>query len=145
MGNRAIVTTKDRKVGIYVHWHEGANSIRAFLKYAKLCNFGLPENNDYGWSRLAQIITNFFDDLDKPSDGLSVGILTDITDEWAGGADNGIYIIKNWEIVDRIRTHSPYVDEKENKEYIYGIMMRINERMPYHFPAEEIKKAVFDS
>ena len=99
MGNRAVITTKSgdkkTKLGIYLHWNGGRDSVRAFLRYAKMRQFRTPENDNYGWARLAQIIANYFG-----KDGNSIGI--DIVerldcDNW----DNGVYLIENWEIVGR--------------------------------------------
>lgn len=99
MGNRAVITTKQgdskTKLGIYLHWNGGRDSVRAFLRYAKMRGFRPPETDNYGWARLAQIISNYFG-----KDGLSIGV--DIVerldcDNW----DNGVYLIKDWEIVGR--------------------------------------------
>lgn len=99
MGNRAVITTakgdSKTKIGIYLHWNGGRDSVRAFLRYAKMRQFRSPEADNYGWARLAQIISNYFG-----KDGLSIGV--DIVerldcDNW----DNGTYLIENWEIVGR--------------------------------------------
>lgn len=99
MGNRAVITTKEgdkkNKLGIYLHWNGGRDSVRAFLRYAKMRGFRPPESSNYGWARLAQVIANFFG-----GDGLSIGIDTIDRldcDNW----DNGVYLIDKWEIVGR--------------------------------------------
>jgi hypothetical protein len=95
MGNRAVITTRDKKLGVYLHWNGGRDSIEVFLKYCKEMGFRCPEADDYGWARLCQVICNFFGD-----DGLSCGIgLYEELDTDNG--DNGVYIIENWEIVGR--------------------------------------------
>jgi len=92
MGNRAVITTRDKQLGVYLHWNGGRNSVEAFLLYCKLKGFRSPETDCYGWARLCQVIGNFF------GDGLSVGI--DRYDRLdTDNGDNGVYIIENWQIV----------------------------------------------
>lgn len=94
MGNRAVITTQDKQLGVYLHWNGGRDSVEAFLLYCKLKGYRCPENNNYGWARLCQVIGNFF------RDGLSVGI--DRYDKLdTDNGDNGVYIIKDWQIVGR--------------------------------------------
>ena len=94
MGNRAVITTKDKRVGVYLHWNGGRDSVEAFLTYCKLKGYRSPDKDDYGWARLCQVIGNWF------GGGLSVGIdVYSFLDKDNG--DNGVYIIENWEIVGR--------------------------------------------
>lgn len=102
MGNRAVITASNSKnvanstdIGIYVHWHGGRDSVEAFLKYCKMQGFRSPETDNYGYARLAQVIANFFG-----GDGLSVGVDKCRNLDCDNG-DNGVYIIRNWEIVGR--------------------------------------------
>lgn len=130
MGNRAVITTINAKnseygvktsdeLGVYLHWNGGRGSVQAFLKYCKLKGYRTPESDSYGWARLCQIIANFF------GGGLSVGInccrRLDC-DNW----DNGVYLIKNWEIVDRA-----YFDGEEQDSYDLNDMLEeIDKRQP---------------
>lgn len=41
MGNRAVITTTDQRIGIYLHWNGGKDSVEAFLKYCKLICGGI--------------------------------------------------------------------------------------------------------
>jgi hypothetical protein len=109
MGNRAVITTEDRKLGVYVHWNGGRDSIEAFLKYCELRGFRSPTSDTYGWARLVQVIANYMG-----GDGLSVGISPYTTDEYMNPGDNGIYIISGWQIVDRIY---PYENFEEYINY----------------------------
>lgn len=94
MGNRAVITTEDKNIGVYLHWNGGRDSVEAFLLYCKLKGYRCPENDCYGWARLCQVIGNFF------GGELSLGIDTyDKLDTDNG--DNGVYIIRNWEIIGR--------------------------------------------
>ena len=92
MGNRAVICTKDKTLGVYVHWNGGRNSVEAFLLYCKMKGYRCPENDNYGWARLCQVIGNFFGGI------YSVGI--DRYDRLdTDNGDNGTYIIKDWQIV----------------------------------------------
>lgn len=98
MGNRAVITTKrnfdTNGVGVYLHWNGGKDSVEGFLRYCKLKGYPSPENDNYGWARLCQVIGNFLGGT------TSVGIDT-INHLDCDNGDNGVYIIENWEIVDR--------------------------------------------
>ena len=95
MGNRAVITTKDKKIGVYLHWNGGRDCVEAFLKYCELKGFRCPEEDNYGWACMCQIIANYF------GDGLSLGIDRFEDIEYSACYDNGVYIIENWQIVDR--------------------------------------------
>lgn len=124
MGNRAVITTNEKrknKLGIYVHWNGGRDSVSAFLKYCKMRGFRTPEYDNYGWARLAQVIANFMG-----GEGLSVGV--DVVerldcDNW----DNGVYLIENWEIVGREYFNGGI----EQDEYdLAGMLVAIDESQP---------------
>ena len=134
MGNRAVITTQSKKIGIYLHWNGGKDSVEAFLKYCELQQFTSPEKDFYGWARLSQVISNFF------GGSLSIGI-----DEYykldTDNYDNGVYIIKDWQIIDR-----EYFNGLEQSEYILDFMlMAIDKKQPEHMQlgefldAEEVK------
>lgn len=117
MGNRAVITTRKRDLGLYVHWNGGRDSVEAFLRYCDLRDFRCPEQDDYGWARLCQVVANFMG-----GNGLSVGILPYTTDEnmVAYGDDNGVYVIEGWRIVDRVY---PWEDFVEQEGYDLGAML----------------------
>ena len=98
MGNRAVITTKqnfeNNGVGIYVHWNGGKDSVETFLTYCRLKGYRKPEEDNYGWARLCQVIGNFF------GGDCSVGI--DVVDRLdCDNYDNGVYFIEDWKIVGR--------------------------------------------
>lgn len=97
MGNRAVITTERRDLGVYLHWNGGRDSVEAFLKYCELRGFRPPDTDEYGWARLCQVIANFMG-----ASGLSVGIGPYTTDRRMDPGDNGIYVIRGWEIVGRV-------------------------------------------
>lgn len=123
MSNSAFITTKeewekDKIICVYLHWNGGRDSVEAFLKYCKLKKYRPPEMDDYGWARLCQIIGNFF------GGSTSVGI-----NYWSKDriqANNGIYLIENWEIVDRI--DAPAFEQKEYK--LSEMLIAINDAQP---------------
>lgn len=137
MGNRAVITTKqgwenpNDNLGIYLHWNGGRDSVEAFLTYCKMQGYRSPEYDNYGWARLCQVIGNFF------GGSLSVGL--DVVsrldcDNW----DNGVYIIEDWQIVDR-----KCFEGKEQQNYdLIEMLNDINSQMPEHtrLPNEEIVK-----
>lgn len=124
MGNRAVITTKenfaDNGIGVYLHWNGGRDSIEAFLKYCELRGFRCPDEDDYGWARLVQVIANFMG-----PDGLSVG--TDVVDHLdCKNGDNGVYFIKGWKIVGR-----KYHEGREQDGYELETMLcEIDEAQP---------------
>ena len=101
MGNRAVITTqqgwlcKENNLGIYLHWNGGRDSVEAFLTYCKMHGYRRPENDNYGWASLATVISNFFG---ASGDSVGIDIVSRLDyDNW----DNGVYIIEDWQIVDR--------------------------------------------
>ena len=123
MGNRAVITTKenfeDNGIGVYLHWNGGYDSVSAFLKYCEFKGYRTPDTDSYGWARLCQVIGNFF------GGSTSVGIDTVDKldcDNW----DNGVYIIKGWEIVDR-----KYYKGQEQMNYeLEEMLLEIDSAMP---------------
>lgn len=136
MGNRAVITTSmvddienSSDIGVYLHWNGGRDSVEAFLMYCKMQGFRCPEEDNYGWARLCQVIANFFG-----GDGLSVGI-----DQCCrldcDNYDNGVYVIKNWEIVGR-----KYFYGTEQHSYdLYEMLCDIDEAQPKKMQLGSVK------
>lgn len=119
MGNRAVITTKNEDIGVYLHWNGGRDSVEAFLTYCKMMDFRPPEKDCYGWARLCQVIGNFF------GGDSSIGI-DKVERLDCDNGDNGTYIIENWEIVGR-----KYFHWKEQAEYdLMEMLVHIDERQP---------------
>lgn len=130
MGNRAVITWKedpsihdDKSLGIYVHWNGDLDNVTAFLEYCKRSGFREPDYDDYGYARLVQVICNYLSDRD----GLSVGINT--LDKLDLKGDNGTYICKGWDIVDRKYSPSKNI-EFCDRDYIENMIEAIDESMP---------------
>lgn len=124
MGNRAVITTKEgdkeNKIGIYLHWNGGRDSVRAFLKYCEMRGFRRPEDDNYGWARLCQVIANY-----AGKDGLSVGIdrVCNLDcDNW----DNGVYLIEDWKIVGR----EYFTGEEQNSYELRQMLIDIDKAQP---------------
>lgn len=130
MGNRAVITTRSKDIGVYLHWNGGRDSVEAFLKYCKLKGYRPPELDCYGWARLCQVIGNFF------GGELSIGIdKYDRLDKDNG--DNGVYVIENWNIVDRL-----FISWPEQHEYdLIGMLKSINNAQP---EKERLSEEVID-
>lgn len=141
MGNRAVITAskalsvKDSSdLGVYVHWNGGRDSVEGFLEYCKLQGFRCPESDSYGYARLVQVIADFFG-----AGGLSIGIDKCCNldcENW----DNGVYIIKDWKIVDR-----KYHEGHEQQEYdLIDMLLEIDENQPKNMQlGEKFIKAPF--
>lgn len=123
MGNRAVITTPERELGVYLHWNGGRDSVEAFLKYCDLRGFRAPDADEYGWARLCQVIANFMG-----AGGLSVGISPYTTDEQENPGDNGIYVIRGWDIVERVY---PWEGFEEQDDYpLDGMLREIDSAQP---------------
>lgn len=134
MGNRAVITTKENfennGIGVYLHWNGGYDSVSAFLKYCDIKGYRTPDTDCYGWARLCQVIGNFF--------GGSTSLGIDTVDKLdCDNYDNGVYIIKGWEIVDR--KHNRYA-EQMNYE-LEEMLLEIDKCMPEDEQIGEYLKA----
>lgn len=124
MGNRAVICTGRKPWGVYLHVNGGRDSVEAFLNYCKLKGYRSPENDDYGWARLLQVIGNFFGGSYSAGFELKSHLDCD-------NGDNGVYVIKNWEIVGR-----EHFDGLEQQNYdLFEFMCEIDSNMP---PQEQV-------
>ena len=138
MGDRAVITTEDRKMGIYLHWDGDITSVTAFLTWCKLRGIRAPEDDNYGWARLCQVVANYIEGAyydgarrvgnERTFSGLSVGV--DRYENIKGSADwnNGTYIIKGWDIVGREGGAGD--DEECNWTWVHRMLCDINRYQP---------------
>lgn len=120
MGNRAVITTEEERIGVYLHWNGGRDSVEAFLAVCKELGHRSPDDDCYGWARLCQVIANFIGGIH------SIGIDTlDHLD--CDNGDNGMYIIKDWEIVGR-KHFNNRTEQKEGNQAEF--IKAIKERQP---------------
>lgn len=45
MGNRAIITTPERELGLYLHWNGGRDTVDPLLKYCELKGYRSPKSD----------------------------------------------------------------------------------------------------
>ena len=121
MGNRAVIATEDKGVGVYLHWNGGKESVETFLAYCDLKGYRPPETDCYGWARLCQVCGNFFGG--STSLGIDKYERLD-TDNW----DNGVYIIKDWKIIGR--EFQKYSDYELKPEELEERLIDLNEDQP---------------
>ena len=138
MGNRAVIMTKDGfengGIGLYLHWNGGRDSVEPFLKYCKIKGYRPPETDGYGWARLAQVVGNFFGGSD------SVGIEYYGKDNDFGYLDNGVYIIENWNIIDRKYFNCEEQNNYDPQEFLRSIdgSMPVSEQLGDVLDAVEV-------
>lgn len=123
MGNRAVITTNDKKFGVYLHWHGGEASVRALLAYCSIKGYRTPEEDDtYALARLAQTAAN----LNPEGLGVGVGPLESLdTDNF----DNGTYVIEGWAIEYR-DFFRPYMHEPVEPDEVLQAIVGINLAQP---------------
>ena len=120
MGNRAVLKFIDEQdqPSIYLHWNGGRASVQAFLNVAKEMDF---RADSYGVARMCQIVGNFF------GGNLSLGCNKEAFDP----GDNGIYLIKDFEIVGRENFDGEEeIDEEKTKtmtDFILDLQKKIDE------------------
>ena len=137
MGNRAGITTpheyRNDGIGVYLHWNGGRDSIEGFLTYCKLKGYRSPETDCYGWARLCQVVGNFF------GGSTSVGI-DKVANLDCDNHDNGVYFIKNWEIVARKFNYR----SEQHKYSLKDMLTDINSSMPKgeQLPDETIEEYI---
>lgn len=93
---KGFVDANPYKVGVYLHWNGGMDSITAFCEVCKRMKFRGPVSDSYGVARFVQVVANFFGD-----GGLSVGVDT-LMHLDCNNYDNGVYVVDDkWEIIGR--------------------------------------------
>ena len=115
MGNRAVITIKEDNRpqedwrSLYLHWNGGRDTVEPLLHVAKL--YEVRCDSSYGIARLSQIMGNYF----GGTLSLGVGTYKQLdTDNF----DNGVYVVEDWEIVDR-----EFNPGQEQQEYDFNEMV----------------------
>ena len=133
MGNRATLKFIDEQdqPSIYLHWNGGRASVQAFLNVAKAMEL---RADSYGVARMCQIVGNFF------GGNLSLGC----NKEAINNGDNGIYLIKDFEIVGRENFDGEEeIDEEKTKsmtDFILDLHKKIDEARKELSESEKYKK-----
>lgn len=94
MSNKAVITAPKRDLALYLHWNGGIDTIEPLLKYCELQGYIPPSVSNDGWTRMAQVLGNFF----GGAKSLSIDHFKNLDDQ----GDNGVYIIEGWKIADHI-------------------------------------------
>ena len=115
MGNRAVITIKENDVpkedwnSLYVHWNGGRDSVEPFLHVAKLYGIRCNDDSSYAIARLSQLIGNTL----GGTLSLGVGAYKCLDTQ----SDNGVYVVEDWEIVEREYPSWCNDDFEEQSEY----------------------------
>ena len=96
-----FVGANPHKVGVYLHWNGGKDSITAFCEACRQLRFRGPVSDCYGVARFVQVVANCF----GGTNGLSIGVDT-LEHLDCDNYDNGVYIVNDeWEIIGREFRH----------------------------------------
>ena len=133
MGDRAVIANKDKNIGVYLHWDGYREFVESILAYCDVKGYRSPDvDYEYGWARLCQVAGNTI----GGTLSLGVGDYSRMdTDNW----DNGTYIIKDWDIDQRLYRH--YEDAKM-QDSMFENLVYINSKQPKdeRIPVEELEK-----
>ena len=121
MGDRAVISNKNKNLGIYLHWYGYREFVESVLAYCDLKQYRNPDVDDeYGWARLCQVLGNTL----GGTISLGIGKFERMdTDNW----DNGTYIIEGWDIKERLYQH---YDDSKMKDSMFENLKYINEKQP---------------
>ena len=129
MGNRAIITTKDKRLGVYFHWNGSRDSVEAILAYCKLKCYRSPDVDASGWARFCQVAGNFFGGCYS----LSIDEYAKWGNDFLKNLDNGVYIIEEWNIVGRERLCESF--KEEDGKNLLDLLLEINN---FQHPDEQL-------
>lgn len=127
-----FVADNPHRVGVYLHWNGGRDSIKAFLAACKELGYRVGASDSYGVARFTQMVCNFFG-----SDGLSCGVDT-LERSDTNNYDNGVYVVgDNWEIIGREFAHGEQsgYDVSDFAKFLVKLTKSVDKA------AEEIRKA----
>lgn len=141
MGNRAVITDRERKVGVYLHWCGERVNVEALLRYCSIKDRGgFGHDSESALAQFVQVALNVM--------GGSVYVTTVCDTHY--GSDNGLYIVEGWKIIEHLK-YDYYQekdveehDEEQDQEQIKELMLEINEAQPVKFRIdnEEIYEAL---
>lgn len=111
MSNSCFVKFKgdNHDLGIYLHWNGGRDSIEAFCEYGKLKKYNCNMIN------FITIVKNFFG-----------GDSSIYLEKYNYHTDNGTYVLKDWNIIDRKNFDGYEQNEHDLKE----MLIQIDESQP---------------
>lgn len=126
------VADNPHRVGVYLHWNGGRDSIEAFLGACKELGYRDGASDSYGVARFTQTVCNFFG-----SGGLSCGVDT-LEHSDTNNYDNGVYVVgDNWEIIGREFAHGEkrHHDVSDFTKFLVKLTKAVDKA------AEKIRKA----
>ncbi len=141
MGNRAVITTEDKTIGVYFHWQGGYDFVYPLLQFCSDIGIPSPEKNPVlGFGAIANIMRAFNTPtkqlfyipsfvMDSLVDDVEINLYERLD---CDNHDNGVvYVIKNWKIIKRLFHECP-----EQVAYDFGEMYK-----RYHKAFKKIKNA----
>lgn len=132
MGNRAIITSTKKDIALYMHWNGGRDTVEPLLEACAATGIPSPEKDPSGWSAIASRARNYLGD--------HVGLWTYQGDRSSPG-DNGIYVIEDWSIKERIK--GPRWEQVVHpKDKMLEVLEENMPRKDYTSPAAEDKHVV---
>jgi hypothetical protein len=135
MGNRAVITIKEKDVpqedwnSLYLHWNGGRDSVEPFLHVAKMYGIRCNDDSSYAIARLSQLIGNTL----GGTLSLGVGAYKCLDTH----SDNGVYVVEDWEIVDRLN-HDGYEQSEYNFDEFVAEIRSMNDEV-FNYTEEEVK------
>lgn len=111
-----FVADNPNRVGVYLHWNGGRDSIVPFCKACREIGFRCPTDDfSYGVARFVQLVANFFGGCDDCSIGVDTLCNLD-----CDNYDNGVFIVgEGWEIIGREFSYGdPSLDEGKVKGFV---------------------------
>lgn len=123
MSHSALLIAKDATIGLRLNGNGDRNSVKAFLRYAEYAQLPSINADDKWISPFITMLQNFFRDNNdairlETVDPQHLGDKTDY--------DNGIYVLEDYEIVDRI--NSPADTSPEHR--IHDRLLSIDSTQP---------------
>ena len=118
-----FVAANPNKVGVYLHWNGGLDSVRAFCHACKLLGYRGGASDDYGVARFVQTACNFFGE-----DRLCVGVDT-LEHLDTNNFDNGVYVVNDdWTVIGR-EFHSGAEQEEYDSAEFADKLVQIAKRL----------------
>lgn len=127
MGNRCLITNKNKKIAIYQHWNGGRDTIEPLLRVAE---YEFQKNPyKFGYDEFKAVL----DVSKKVFDGKEC----DYERNQNIASDNGVYVVDGFQIVDR--EHNRFSEQKAHN----ALEMEIFITLSYHLGEEEAKRLMY--
>lgn len=130
---KGFVADNPNKVGVYLHWNGGYNSVKPFCMACRSLGFRGAVRDCYGVACFTQLVRNFMG-----IGGLSVGVDTlKLLD--TNNYDNGVYVVDDeWNIIGREFARG---EQKETDVYYAKFAEKLVKMMQ---GAEDARREVFE-